>query len=129
MLSYRAETALARVQNDILKALTTSNPLFYYCFTYRLHLILSITQISYQDWQIVSALVRGTALNWFRSYLQSRKQFVSVNGIDSSLRNLQCGVPQGSSVLGPLLYSLYKNPLGDIARKHGIPFHLYADEK
>ena len=72
--------------------------------------------------------IRDTALNWFRSYLQLRKQFVSVNGIDlSAIKDLQYGVPQGS-VLGPLLCSLYPSPLGDIARKHGIPFHLYADD-
>ena len=72
--------------------------------------------------------IRDTALNWFRSYLQLRKQFVSVNGIDlSALKDLQYGVPQGS-VLGPLLCSLYTSPLGDIASKHGIPFHLYADD-
>ena len=66
----------------------------------------------------------GTLLNWFRSYLQLRKQFVFVNGIDSPLKDLQYGVPQ-ETVLGPLLYSLYTSPLGDIARKHGIPFHLF----
>ena len=71
--------------------------------------------------------IRDTALNWFRSYLQLRKQFVFVNGIDSPLKDLQYGVPQ-ETVLGPLLCSLYTSPLGDIARKHGIPFHLYADD-
>ena len=107
------------------KLLTTTHLLFYYCLTYRPHLILLITRFWYQDWRNISTL--GTLLNWLRSYLQLRKQFVFVNGIDSLLKDLQYGVPQ-ETVLGPLLYSLYTSPLGDIARKHGIPFHLYADD-
>lgn len=51
--------------------------------------------------------VRGIAFSWFRSYLTGRKQYVSLNGIDSSHQTISCGVPQGS-LLGPFfLYYIF----------------------
>ena len=69
--------------------------------------------------------LRDTALNWFTSYLSQRQQSVLINGVKSKMVPLSCGVPQGS-VLGPIFF--YNLPLGDTIRKHGLKFHMYADD-
>ena len=69
--------------------------------------------------------IRGKALEWFRSYLSDRKQFVFLDGHTSELRNINCGVPQGS-LLGPLLFIIYIN---DFYRSSDIAsFILFADD-
>ena len=50
--------------------------------------------------------IRGTAFDWFSSYLHDRAQYVSCNNTRSDVKSLSCGVPQGS-VLGSLLFLLY----------------------
>ena len=56
-----------------------------------------------------------------------QKKFVSIGGERSTSRPLTCRVPQGS-VLGPLLYTKYTAPLGDIMRRHEVSFHQHTDD-
>ena len=69
--------------------------------------------------------IRGISLNWFRSYLSNRKQYVFLNGESSDLQDITCGVPQGS-VLGPLLFLLYINDLPNVSSI--LQFYLFADD-
>ena len=69
--------------------------------------------------------VRGIALQWFKSYLSCRKQFVQYNGYNSSSLDITCGLPQGS-ILGPLLFLVYINYLCNVSKV--LELILFADD-
>ena len=74
----------------------------------------------------------GTALAWLTDYLRDHTQKVVLDGThghaESDVAKLKCGVPQGS-VLGPILFTLYISPLGDICRNDGVDYHNYANNQ
>ena len=69
--------------------------------------------------------IRGSADNWFQSYLFNRQQVVFISGSSLELMSIKCGVPQGST-LRPLLFLLYINDLNSVFNK-AITIH-FADD-
>ena len=118
-VGHSTEPALLQVHNDVLCALDDGR-----CVMLVL-LDLSAACDTVDHGILLSRLsqcigVQGSAYTWFESYLSSRSQFVQIRDTSSSDRQLTCGVPQGS-VLGPILF-------GAILRRHGVGFHMYADD-
>ena len=68
---------------------------------------------------------RGIVLDWFKSYLENRNQFVRYQSCDSEYKTIKCGVPQGS-ILGPLLFILYVNDI--ITTTSLFDIILFADD-
>jgi len=71
--------------------------------------------------------VTDTPLDWLRSYLETRTQFVKLGQHQSPTVALDVGVPQGS-VPGPLLFAIYCSPVADVIANHGVQYHQYADD-
>ena len=122
---HSTETALVRVQNDLLRAVDKKQGVIL--------VLLDLSTFDTIDHNILLLRleerlgVGGVALDWIRSYLSNRTQSVHVNGVSSKSGNLLFGVPQGS-VLGPKLFCIYSGPLSNIAHMHGLEVHLYADD-
>ena len=69
--------------------------------------------------------IRGVLVDWCISYLLDRKQYVVINDSKSEMRQIRCGVPQGS-ILGPLLFLVYMNDLCNISER--LNFIQFADD-
>ena len=69
--------------------------------------------------------IRGSLLNWLKSYLTSRSQYTVLNGQRSNLCSVSSGVPQGS-VIGPTLFTLYTSDLVTSIQSGTV--YMYADD-
>ena len=123
---HSTETAILKVKNDIDHALRTRKGVLLVlldlsaAFDTVDHSILLRRMTTYLG-------VSDRVHEWFKSYLSGRTQHVVVNESSSDPISLSVGVPQGS-VLGHQLFSIYLLPLGKILRRHGVKFHIYADD-
>ncbi len=120
--SLSTEQNLIQVVNFIGKALNNGN----FCIGIFLDLRKAFDSCSHDILlkKLEKLGIRGTALEWFSSYLQNRKQQVDINGALSSSLEILFGVLQGSN-LGPLLFLCYIN---DIFMATDLATFLFADD-
>ena len=121
---HSTETALLRIQNDLLLAINKRK------VSALVLLDLSATFDTIDHKILLSRLssfygLSSTALNSIASYLLNRTQSIQSHSTPPS--SIFTGIPQGS-VLGPLLFLLYTSPVSQIFTKASISYHLYADD-
>ena len=66
-------------------------------------------------------------VEWFRSYLTGKNQYVRVNGSCSSSRQLLEGVPQGS-IIGPILFLVFIHVYDMPLNRRDSTLDIYADD-
>ena len=123
--AHSCETALVRIQDDILQSLDNRKSTILVLLDLRAafdtvdhHILLD---------RLHTCGIRGNAHKWMQSYLSQRSQVVNIRDTRSRCVQLPCGVPQGS-VLGPLLFSIYCIELSSVFKNHQVSYHIYADD-
>ena len=123
---HSTETALLKVKTGILNGMDNKK------VNFLVLLDLSATFDTVSFHLLMNKLlnrfgITGTVLKWIESYSTERTQRVMIDEFSSDPVMLKHGVLQGS-VLGPILYTLFTSPVGDISWSHNIGCHRYADD-
>ena len=125
-LHHSTESALIRIQSDISDALVKNCGVM----LAKIDLLAAFNTV---DHTIFIKLLhdkfamRGTALDWFRSYLSECQFCMKLGSVRSEPHALDCGVPQGS-VLGTVIFNMYTTRLERIIHRHNLCYHKYADD-
>jgi hypothetical protein len=124
--NHSTETALIKVQSDILQSLDCNKAVFM--------VLLDMTAaFDTVDHHIFLARLKshfgidGQVLSFFKTYLSNRTTRVVVNNEFSFEKVLTYSLPQGS-IIGPHGFTMYITPVSEIIRKNDISFHEYADD-
>ena len=130
--SYSTETALIKAMDDILRAANNQRVM---CL---ILLDLSVAFDTVSHPLLLNRLqhhfsIQGTIPKWIENYMLDHCQGVLLEdsnnrAVTSDCTALKQGVLHGS-VLGPILFTLYISPLGDICREHGAIFQSYMDDQ
>ncbi|CAB4017696.1 Hypothetical predicted protein, partial [Paramuricea clavata] len=123
---HSTETALLRVQNDILMNIDRQQ------VTLLVLLDLSAAFDTVDRGILLHRMetslgITGTVLDRFISYLTNRSQRVVFGEGQSKSFQLPYSVPQGSC-LGPLLFTVYSSKLFDIIKKYLPTVQAFADD-
>ena len=124
---HLTEMALLKVKTNILDNMDKSHV---NCLV-MLDLLAAFDMVNYQylmDWLRYRFGLDGKKMEWISNYLQDSTQKAVMDNVKMESVHLNQGVPQ-RLLLGPILFSLFILPLGDICHKHNICFHSYADDQ
>ena len=124
--AHSTETALIKVKDDIMMSLSQRKGV---CLVL-LDLSSAFDTISHDiflDRLKYDLGIDGMVHDWYKSYLSGRTSKVCINDHSSKPRHMKFGLPQGS-VVGPLGFTLYILPIGNIIKSYNLHYHVYADD-